>query len=146
MPPDRHYVEDSLGALEENLRFLRDLASRPEDQFVASREASYSAAYALMICIAATAGIAGHLLSSTGRNTPKGMAGSFEQLHAEGILSSGDLAVSLAKMSRFRNLIVHRYWKVDYATVHDILLHHLDDFRAFAAEIETYLSENEGGP
>ena len=74
------------------------------------------------------------------------MAGSFEQLHAEGILSSGDLAVSLAKMSRFRNLIVHRYWKVDYATVHDILLHHLDDFRAFAAEIETYLSENEAGP
>lgn len=140
MPPDHRFIEDSLSALEENLAFLNSLAKRSEADFLSSREASYSAAYALMICIEATAGVAGHLLSSTNRGTPKGMASTFEQLHAEGVFKSKALATNLAKMSRFRNLIVHRYWTVDYATVHDILKNHLGDFREFAVEIEAFLS------
>lgn len=67
------------------------------------------------------------------------MANSFELLLEEGMISSPDLAARLGKMSRFRNLIVHRYWAVDYAVVHDILSNHLSDFREFASQIGQFL-------
>ncbi len=139
MPPDRRYVEDSLSSLEENLRFLTSLAAQTQEEFKASKEASYSAAYALMICIEATSGVAAHLLASVTQSAPTGMANSFELLLQEGILSSSELVEQLAKMSRFRNLIVHRYWKVDYSLVYQILRDHLSDFRAFASQVEDYL-------
>ena len=38
-------------------------------------------------------------------------------------------------MARFRNLLVHMYWKVDYGQVYDVMQHHLGDLRAFAAAV-----------
>lgn len=143
MPPDRHYIEDSLAALEDNLSFLLDLAQRPKQEFTSNREASYSAAYALMVCIEAVSGVAAHLLATTSRATPKGMSNTFQLLYEEKILSSPDLVQQLSEMARFRNLIVHRYWKVDYGLVYEILHNHLGDFRAFAEEILRFIEEND---
>jgi uncharacterized protein YutE (UPF0331/DUF86 family) len=141
LPPDRRFIEDGLTALEENLAFLVSLSSLPEEEFVASKQSTYSAAYALMICIESVSGIAAHLLAAVSNASPTGMAHSFELLLSEGVLTSPELAEELAKMSRFRNLIVHRYWKVDYGQVHEILTNHLQDFRGFATEIERFLDE-----
>ena len=143
LPPDRYFIEDSLGALEDNLAFLVEVSGRPRDEFVGSREACYSAAYALMICIESVAGIAAHLIASTTSSKPGGMASSFEVLRAEGILTSDQLVSNLVQMSRFRNLIVHRYWKVDYETVYNILKDHLEDFREFAQQVLEY-ADREG--
>lgn len=143
MPPDLHYIEDSLAALEDNLSFLLDLAQRPEPEFTGNREASYSAAYALMVCIEAVSGVAAHLLATTSKATPKGMAHTFQLLYEEGILSSTELVHQLSEMARFRNLIVHRYWKVDYGMVYRILQNHLGDFQAFAEEILRYIEQND---
>jgi uncharacterized protein YutE (UPF0331/DUF86 family) len=35
-------------------------------------------------------------------------------------------------MARFRNLLVHMYWKIDYVEVHKIIREHLNDLRAFS--------------
>lgn len=40
-----------------------------------------------------------------------------------------ELAKRLAAMSRFRNLLVHRYWGLDPATVHGFLPQSLADLR-----------------
>lgn len=139
LPPDRYYIEDSLSALEDNLRFLVELAGRSKGDFVKNRESCYSAAYALMVCIEAVSGVAAHLIATTTTLKPAGMADSFKALYSEGILDSDQLVESLIEMSRFRNLIVHRYWKVDYGVVYGILQSHLSDFRKFAVEIGDYL-------
>ncbi|MCW5872893.1 MAG: DUF86 domain-containing protein [Candidatus Eremiobacteraeota bacterium] len=139
MPPDRDFIDESLASLEENLLFLQQLSQRPADQFLRSKEATYSAAYALTISIEAIAGIASHLLASLNHPVPKGMADSFECLFQKDILKSSGLVERLGQMSRFRNLLVHRYWNVDYAVVHQILQTHLDDFRLFAREIQNFL-------
>lgn len=41
----------------------------------------------------------------------------------------------LAQMARFRNLLVHVYWKIDYGQVYDVIVTRLDDLRAFRAAI-----------
>ena len=42
-------------------------------------------------------------------------------------------------MARFRNLLVHVYWKVDNRQVHDALRKNLGDLRAFSAAIVSLL-------
>ncbi len=144
MPLDRAFIEASLATLEENLRFLKELSGLSEEEFTADKKACYSAAYALMISIEALAGICSHIISSCGIPTPSGMADSFQKLHDSGILRDSEQVQRLKSMSRFRNLIVHRYWKVDYSVVHDILINHLADFEGFAVEIVSYLDSQVG--
>ena len=42
-------------------------------------------------------------------------------------------------MSKFRNIIVHQYEKVDPSIVTGILQNNIDDFRKFSGEIVAYL-------
>ena len=55
-------------------------------------------------------------------------------LRDAGILPA-DLTRRLQQMSRFRNLLVHMYWKIDYSQVFDLLQQNLGDLRAFAAAV-----------
>lgn len=47
-------------------------------------------------------------------------------------------------MSRFRNLIVHRYWDVDYGRVHQTLQSSLEDFARYARAVLSYLDQFPG--
>ena len=42
-------------------------------------------------------------------------------------------------MSRFRNLLVHVYWTIDYGRVFDLLEHDLDDLREFSRTVARLL-------
>jgi len=41
----------------------------------------------------------------------------------------------LQQMARFRNLLVHVYWNVDYGRVFDVLETDLEDLRAFSRRL-----------
>ena len=45
----------------------------------------------------------------------------------------------MKSMAKFRNLLVHVYWKVDYRQVHAAMRENLEDLRAFAGEIVALL-------
>ncbi len=36
-------------------------------------------------------------------------------------------------MAKFRNLLVHMYWKLDYGRVYEVIQQNLEDLRAFSA-------------
>jgi uncharacterized protein YutE (UPF0331/DUF86 family) len=55
-------------------------------------------------------------------------------LQDAGILPA-ELAGRLQQMARFRNLLVHMYWKIDYGQVFDVLQQNLGDLRGFAAAV-----------
>ena len=42
-------------------------------------------------------------------------------------------------MAKFRNLLVHVYWQVDYRRVHAVMQENLSDLRAFAAAVVALL-------
>jgi uncharacterized protein YutE (UPF0331/DUF86 family) len=50
-----------------------------------------------------------------------------------------DFVKRLEKMAKFRNLIVHLYWKVDNADIHSILKNNLDDFEVIKKALKEYL-------
>ena len=43
------------------------------------------------------------------------------------------------RMARFRNLLVHMYWKVDYEKVHEVIHHSLEELRLFGRTIARLL-------
>ena len=50
----------------------------------------------------------------------------------------------LERMARFRNLLVHMYWKIDYQRVHEIIRHDLQDLRAFVTVVVRLAQEPPG--
>ena len=69
---------------------------------------------------------------------PQEYAECFAILADAEIISAG-LSENLQKMSRFRNLLVHMYWKVDYSTPYELIQNNLQDLRHFSKAIVALL-------
>lgn len=139
MPPDRNYVEASLAEIERTVAFLRTLAGLSEDEFLADPRNCFSACYALMTAIEGTANVASHLLTTSQRPVPRSVSEGFRDLAPLGVPIDSDFVERLSAMTRFRNLIVHRYWNVDYRRVYQTLQSSLDDFGLFARAVLSFL-------
>ena len=74
--------------------------------------------------------IANHMISDKGMRVPTGYADSFKVLMENKIISK-NLFVTMEKMAKFRNLIVHQYEKTDPAIVVSILHKNLNDFEKY---------------
>ncbi len=73
-----------------------------------------------------------HISAKQLKKIPDEYAGCFTNLHEAGLVSA-ELADRLRQMARFRNLLIHVYWKIDYGQVYEILQTRLDDLRSFRA-------------
>ena len=120
-------IEDSLNRLEE-FRSVR------REEFVANRDMLDIACYRLLTAMEAALALCFHVSAKHLHQVPEEYAGCFEVLQQAGILPT-DLAERLQHMARFRNLLVHVYWKVDYEQVYDLIQDRLADLRAFSAVI-----------
>lgn len=140
MPPDLYFISTSFSQIEETVRFLSNIAQRPESEYLDSMEARFSSAYGLMTAIEGVTGVAAHLISAEGFPVPKGAPDSFRILFEQGVLTDREHCERLQAMARFRNLLVHRYWEIDYRRVHQVLRSSLEDFTLFAKDILRYLT------
>ena len=121
-------IEDSLARLDT----IRKNTSR--EQFLSDRDTQDIASYRLLVAIEAALALCYHVAAKRLRKVPEEYAECFKVLADGGIISSG-LSLQLQKTARFRNMLVHMYWKVDYNAVFDILSDSLDDLRMFSREI-----------
>ena len=118
-------IEESL----ERLRTMRTGTGR--EAFLADRDAQDIASYRLLVAIEAALALCYHISAKQLKQVPEGYAECFSLLAAAGIIPQ-DLCERLRRTARFRNLLVHMYWKVDYGAVYDILGAPLDDIQAFS--------------
>lgn len=143
MVVDRRLVQSYLADLDRYLRLLETERQRALAELTADPVRAYGVQHLLQICIETLVNLANHLCSECGLPVPRSYAESFRNLEQQGIVQPAT-ASTLVQMTRFRNLIVHRYWEVDMGRVYVILQDHLDDIRAAAAEISHYLDQNPG--
>ena len=64
-----------------------------------------------------------------------------ESLANIGILTQ-NMAEKTRRMKGFRNIIVHRYGRIDDLLAHKILTEHMEDFYEFIESIEQFLEKN----
>lgn len=131
-------VRERLALVRTNLAELSAAAALPRQRFLADRKEQWAAAYGLQITAQALLDAGAHILSGRYQESPKDYGEIVPQLARHGVLDNA-LGDRLAKISGFRNVLVHEYGVVDYALVHD-KLQHLDDLVAFAAALEGWLT------
>ncbi len=120
--------------IEESLNRLEGIKVRPKEDFLKNQDAQDIACYRLLVAIEAALGLCYHVSAKHLKKVPEGYAECFANLADAGIILT-DLSENLQKMARFRNLLVHMYWKVDYATLYELIQHNLNDLRHFSETI-----------
>ncbi|MBI2832862.1 MAG: DUF86 domain-containing protein [Acidobacteria bacterium] len=85
---------------------LRSLGSVPRAEFLEDANALNSAKYLLIVCCEATIDICNHLAARRGGRAPEDYGDCFAVLGEMKALGP-DLSSRLARMARFRNLLVH---------------------------------------
>jgi uncharacterized protein YutE (UPF0331/DUF86 family) len=120
-------IEDSLGRLE------RIKAVARED-FLKDRGLQDIACYRLLVAIEAALGLCYHVAARQLKKVPEEYAECFAILAEAGMIPK-ELSENFQRMARIRNLLVHMYWKVDYAVLLELIQHQLKDLRRFSSAI-----------
>lgn len=90
--------------------------------------------HTLQLAIQAAIDVASHIVSDDKLGEPESNHGFFKLLSSAGYIAP-ELALTLAKMVGFRNVLVHEYTAVDVGIVRDVLEHRLGDLIAFVNTI-----------
>ncbi|MEK7667446.1 MAG: DUF86 domain-containing protein [Gemmatimonadota bacterium] len=122
------------GEIEESLQRLERFRTMGREQFLVERDAQDLACYRLLVAIEAALALCYHITAKRLQTVPEDYAGCFGALGAAGIVPP-ELAARLRQMARFRNVLVHVYWKIDYGRVYEVLARDLGDLRSFAAVV-----------
>lgn len=134
MTLDPDVVRGRCQEIEESLARLDGIRTAGREDFLANRDAQDIACYRLLVAIEAALALCYHVSARRLRAAPEDYAGCFEGLEKAGLIPAA-LSRRLQNMARFRNLLVHIYWTIDYGRVFDVLERDLGDLREFSRAI-----------
>jgi uncharacterized protein YutE (UPF0331/DUF86 family) len=124
--------------LRSSVQRLSVLARLDVDQFVADTDKVASAKYHFIVAIEACIDLCNHVISRNRLRVPEDYGDTFHVMAEAGALPP-EFAEDLTAMGKFRNRLVHLYWKVDDRQVHQFLHSRLPVFNRFMREMGTYL-------
>jgi uncharacterized protein YutE (UPF0331/DUF86 family) len=129
---DADVVRGRCQEIAEALERLDRIREDGRESFLASRDTQDIACYRLLVAIEAALALCYHVSARRLRSAPEDYADCFAGLERAGLLPDV-LSKRLQQMARFRNLLIHVYWTVDYNRVFDALEHDLGDLREFSS-------------
>ena len=130
-------VRRLLETIEQRLSRLERTADVPLEDYLEDRDLQDIVERNLEVCIQACIDLGLHLLADFPSPLPETNRGVFRALLREEVLAA-PLAGRLEKMAGFPTFLAHGYAEVVAERVH-ATLGHLDDIRAYVAELEAYL-------
>ena len=137
---DKAKCDQILSNLDSYLDVLEELGRVSRDDFLGNHDKIGNAKYHFVIAIEACIDISNHIISSERFRIPRDNADSFTVLAEQGILPA-NREESHAAMARFRNRLVHLYWDIDDALVHEYLVTGLKDFRTFLSDVARFVAQ-----
>ena len=132
-------IRQIMGEINAALRKLAGYAEMSEQDFVANPEKLDSAKYNLIVAIEGAMDICNSIVARAGGRAPKDHADCFEVLRELNLLEA-DFVERLKRMARFRNLLVHLYWKVDDKKIYQILRQNIQDIKDYLKIIAKVIS------
>ncbi len=132
-------IRDLLGNIAEAQSRLRELGQFSENDFLNDYRNTESAKYLLIVATEAAIDLCNHIVARSSRRAPQDYADCFSILADLEVITS-ELAGRLMKMARFRNLIVHLYWKVDNRRVYEIIRNELGDLDEFRQQLSNWIA------
>ncbi len=137
-PIDPIRIRELLSNIGEANSHLKELGQLSLPEFLGDFKNTASAKYLLIVATEAAIDVCNHIVARQGGQAPKDYADCFTLLTKLQVIDP-NLANQLRQMARFRNLVVHLYWKVDNAQVYEIIQHNLTDLEEFQHQISTWV-------
>lgn len=132
-------LRELAGHLRNATRELREVGQIPKEAFLKDSRLVNSAKYLLIVAAEAALDICNHLVARKGGRSPADYADCITVLAELGAIDE-ELERRLVRMARFRNLLVHLYWKVEDAEVYRVIREELGDLDRYLASIGRYLA------
>ncbi|MCU0289545.1 MAG: DUF86 domain-containing protein [Acidobacteria bacterium] len=117
---------------------LEKIKKLDKEEFINSPEKIDSAKYNLIVIIEGACDICNHIAVKSGGQAPASYADCFSILEELKFLSP-ELSTKLKLMAKFRNLLVHRYWKIGNDKVYDIIKQDIDVINDYIKKINSFL-------
>lgn len=136
---DESLVDKKVQEVRERVHRVRALLPEGVEEFLADQDRRELVAFNLILAIQALVDLAIGVAAQEGARIPDSMAGTFQVLSDQGRLDV-DLAERLGAATRMRNLLVHRYGRVEDRLVFEVARDHLGDL------LEAALRLAEPGP
>jgi len=131
-------LRELAGHLRNTCRQLQEHGKHDVRAFLSDAKSVNSAKYLLIVAAEAALDICNHLAAKRGGRSPEDYADCMAILGELGALDD-DLVIRMGKMARFRNLLVHLYWKVDDGEVFRVIRENLKDFDRYLQAVGRYL-------
>jgi uncharacterized protein YutE (UPF0331/DUF86 family) len=132
-------LRELAGHLRNSIRELQEIGQTPKEIFLKDSRLVNSAKYLLIVAAEAALDICNHLAARKGGRSPTDYADCIAILAEIGVIDE-ELKQRMVRMARFRNLLVHLYWRVDDAEVYRVIREELGDFDRYLASIGRYLA------
>lgn len=134
MSLNKELIQKRCQEIAESLERLEGIKKVEKDIFLKDQDLLDIACYRLLIATEASLNLCYHICAKKLKKVPSEYAECFEILGSHQIISK-ELMEELIKMARFRNMLVHVYWKIDYEIIFDIIQNKLDNLSKFSEEI-----------
>ena len=141
MELNKELIQKRFEDIRESLARLERIRALSKEEILGDRDLQDLVSYRLLVAIEAAIHICFHICAQRLHRVPESYADCFRIL-TEAEIISPELSQNLQKMVRFRNMLIHMYWAVDYETVYEVLQTRLADLRLFMKAIGELLSGN----
>jgi len=135
---DRDLLLRKLADLDQYLGQVSEYRDITIDQYRGDWKTQRIVERTLQMAIEMCVDIVNHVIADRGLRVPATYAEAFEVLGEAGLLDAARRD-AMIRMSKFRNVIVHDYARVDPAIVVRILREHLEDFAQFKAAVLSWI-------
>ncbi|MCZ7393323.1 MAG: DUF86 domain-containing protein [Candidatus Methanoperedens sp.] len=132
-------INAMIDLIDENLQLIEEIRSQGFDSFSSNFKDIQAAKHSLQEAIEACLDIGSHIIAERGFRRADDYKDIYNVLEEEGIIDHV-LSSKLQEMAQFRNLLVHRYGKIDTKRLFIIMSEDLKDIREFVKKILKYIS------
>lgn len=142
---DRDALLDILATLAEYLEELKGYQNLPREQVLGDRQVQSAVRYAFQTAIQCVLDAGLHVLVDSGLARPRDNKEILQALGEKGVIPL-EFVRKIEGMAGFRNILVHRYFKVDPEIVYAHLRDRLGDFEILLKYLRDYLDRPAAGP
>ncbi|MCD6220957.1 DUF86 domain-containing protein [bacterium] len=133
-------IKQIIGEINTSLKKLEKIKDLKENYFLSNSEKIDSAKYNLIVVTEGIIDIGNHIIAKEKARVPADYAETFDILVEIGLIPE-NLGENLKKMAKFRNLLVHLYWKIDDRKIYQIIKENLVDIKNFLKILLSYLNK-----
>lgn len=139
MAVDKQNIAEKISDIQSSIAKIEKYADMDEKKFLVNDEKIAAAKYHLIVIIEGCISICTHISAKEIHKAPGSYAACFKILADNKILPE-PLADNLAKMTGFRNLLIHRYWEIEDRKVYQYLKTEMANIREYVKIVaERYL-------